>query len=500
MELTRAELQTIQRNDFASFIERAFYELNPQACFIPGVYIDLLAAKLEEVRHGHLKRLIINIPPRALKSHAASVAFPAWLLGHDPSKQILCASYGQDLADKHARDCRTLMSSSFYRSLFPETVLSADKNAVGDFLTTRQGFRLSVSVGGPITGRGADLIILDDPLKPEDALSEPLRTKTNEWYFHTLLSRLNSKTDGAIILIMQRLHEDDLTGTVQEHEPWDVLSLPAIAISEERYEFETLFGRCVFQRAPGQVLHPQRDTVDTFHRLRESIGEYNFESQYQQSPLPAQGGWVKRSWLHYYSEETKPNRFSMIVQSWDTANKAGRMHDYSVCTTWGIHQKRFYLLHVHRQRLDYPTLKRVAKELYDRFRPGRVIVEDKASGTALIQEMKAGGMHCVEAYRPDAGTDKQVRFAVHSVKFESGQVLLPQSAPWLREYEAEILGFPGTKFDDQVDSTSQALAFMSSNSCACCELDIAVGRPTSSEYLSGYVGSSLASSAWSYFR
>jgi hypothetical protein len=166
------EYRAILRNDLTSFIERSFMELNPQAEFIPGKYIELLASKLEKCRTGETKRLIINLPPRTLKSHAASVAYPAWLLGHDPSKQIICASYGQDLADKHARDCRTLISSGIYRSLFPGTLLSQSKNAVDDFMTTEQGFRMATSVGGVLTGRGADVIILDDVMKPDDALSE----------------------------------------------------------------------------------------------------------------------------------------------------------------------------------------------------------------------------------------------------------------------------------------------------------------------------------------
>ncbi len=177
------EYQAILRNYFTTFIERAFYELNPQGRFVTGQYIELLAATLERCRAGKTKRLIINLPPRTLKSHAASVAFTAWLLGHDPTRQIICASYGQDLADKHARDCRTLITSSFYRRLFPKTVLSETKQSVNDFMTTEQGFRMATSVGGVLTGRGADVIILDDILKPDDALSETRRRAANDWYF-----------------------------------------------------------------------------------------------------------------------------------------------------------------------------------------------------------------------------------------------------------------------------------------------------------------------------
>ena len=213
-ELSADEYQVILRNDLMSFIERSFYELNPQVTFMASPYIELLASTLEKCRTGKTNRLIINLPPRTLKSHAASVAFPAWLLGHDASKQVICVSYGQDLADKHARDCRTLMSSPFYRGLFPGTVLSPDKQSVNEFLTTSQGFRMSTSLGGVLTGRGADVIIVDDILKPDDALSEIRRRAANDWYFNTLLSRLNSKENGVIIIVMQRLHQGDLVGEV----------------------------------------------------------------------------------------------------------------------------------------------------------------------------------------------------------------------------------------------------------------------------------------------
>src|SRR3974390_2195805 len=237
-EISIKEYEAILRNDFSTFVERSFLELNPQSTFLHGTYIDLLASKLEQCRTAQTKRLIVNLPPRSLKSHAASVALPAWQLGHDPSKQIICASYGQDLADKHARDCRTLMSSPFYRKLFPRSLLSAEKTSVNDFMTTAQGFRMSTSVGGVLTGRGADVLILDDILKPDDALSETRRRAANDWFFNTLLSRLNSKEDGVIIIVMQRLHEEDLVGEVLDREHWEVLSLPAIAFEDERIPFE----------------------------------------------------------------------------------------------------------------------------------------------------------------------------------------------------------------------------------------------------------------------
>jgi predicted phage terminase large subunit-like protein len=456
------EYRAILRNDFTSFIERSFDELNPQANFIPGQYIDLLAVTLEKCRTGKSKRLIVNLPPRTLKSHAASVAFPAWLLGHDPSKQIISASYGQDLADKHARDCRTLISSAFYRGLFPRTILSQQKLSVNDFMTTEQGVRMATSVNGVLTGRGADVIILDDILKPDDALSETRRKAANDWYSNTLLSRLNSKEHGVIIIVMQRLHQDDLVGDVMEREHWDVLSLPAIAEQDESYRIESPLGNHAYARKRGEALHPERDSVETYRNIREAIGEYNFQSQYQQDPVSREGGLIKRDWIRSYDPNNIPKDFYYTFQSWDTASKIGEMNSYSVCTTWALSGSNFYLLDVFRKRLTFPELKRTVIELFRKFKPSKLLIEDKASGISLIQELESAGVYCIESCKPEPGRDKYVRLAEQSIKFENGRVYLPSQALWLEEYVREITGFPGSKHDDQVDSTTQALEAMGS--------------------------------------
>jgi hypothetical protein len=219
------------RHDLVTFIHRAFAELNPQTRFQPAPYIQLLAARLEDCRAGKIRRLIVNLPPRSLKSHCASIAFVAWLLGHNPTIEIIAASYGQDLADKLVRDTRTLMESDWYRALFP-TRLSA-RRAVNDFATTAGGTRMATSVGGVLTGRGADVIIIDDPQKPDEALSEAGRRAVNDWYDNTLLSRLNNKSTGCIIIVMQRLHQDDLVGHVLSQDDWTIVSFPAIAEEKE---------------------------------------------------------------------------------------------------------------------------------------------------------------------------------------------------------------------------------------------------------------------------
>src|SRR5438105_6728286 len=272
--LTPAEYQVLLRQDFVSFAVRCFQDLNPQAELAMNWHIEVIAAKLTAVREGKIRRLIINLPPRHLKSLMASIAFPAWCLGHDPSAQILSVSYAQELADKLARDCRGIMMSPWYRQLFP-TRLAPHRQAVQEFITTRQGYRLATSTGGVLTGRGADIILIDDPLKPDEALSDAQRQACNQWFVHTLYSRLNDKRHGAIVIIMQRLHEDDLIGHVLAQEQWEVLSFPAIAEADEEHRFETIWGACCFRRRRGEALHSEREPLETLERIRRTIGEYS---------------------------------------------------------------------------------------------------------------------------------------------------------------------------------------------------------------------------------
>src|SRR5947208_4156970 len=253
-DLSPRELAVILRSDLGYFAERCFYDLNPQAAFLTNWHIEVIAAKLTAVREGKIRRLIINLPPRHLKSLMASIAFPAWCLGHDPSAQILSVSYAQDLADKLARDCRSIMMSPWYRRIF-STRLAPYRQAVQEFITTRQGYRLATSTGGVLTGRGADIILIDDPLKPEEALSNAQRQACNEWFDHTLYSRLNDKRHGAIVIIMQRLHEDDLVGHVLGQEQWEILSFPAIAEADEGHRIDTIWGPRCFTRRQGEALH-----------------------------------------------------------------------------------------------------------------------------------------------------------------------------------------------------------------------------------------------------
>lgn len=385
-QLSLAEYRFILRHDLTSFIQASFYELNPNGLFVPGPHIELMAQKLEDCLNGKIKRLIINIPPRNLKSHCISIAYVAWALGRHSSKRVICASYGQDLADKLARDTRSLMSCSWYQKLFATRL--ADRQATHDFETTEMGGRMSTSVGGVLTGRGADIIILDDPLKPDEALSETSRQGVNHWFDNTLRSRLNDKATGCIIIVMQRLHEDDLVGHVLGQEAWEVLSFPAITEEDRTCRITSVLGSRDVTWREGEALHPAREPLATLETLRRVMGERIFSAQYQQMPMPPSGAIVKTEWLKHYKPGSEPKRFRRIIQSWDTASKAGELNDYSVCTTWGEDGVYLYLLDVFRKRVDFPDLKRAVLQLRFRWRPNTILVEDRASGIQLIQELK----------------------------------------------------------------------------------------------------------------
>lgn len=450
------ELRAIMRADFHSFMVRAFGDFYGGLPFLPNWHIDALAAKLQAAREGKIQRLIINIPLRHLKSLAASTALPAWWLGHEPDAAIVCATYAQDLSDKFARDCRALMQSSWYQAIFPTRLLSS-RAALQELITTRGGFRLATSVGGVLTGRGADVIIIDDPMKPSDAMSDARRAAVNDWYDGTLYSRLNDKSRGIIIIVMQRLHEDDLVGHVLKRQGWEQATFPAIAEREEEHVWQTVFGERRFTRPLGAALHAERESLETLEDIRATLGTYNFASQYQQTPAPTGGGMVKETWFKRYGPADLPRDFDQIIQSWVTANKLSELADYSVCATWGVKASRFYLLDVLRKKLDYPNLKRAVIEQRSQFNPTVILIEDKASGTQLIQELIEQGHSMVTRYKPEG--DKVMRLHAQTATIENGFVSLPHEAHWIAEYLHEIAMFPNGRHDDQVDSTSQALAW-----------------------------------------
>jgi predicted phage terminase large subunit-like protein len=448
----QAALHAIVRSDFESFVRKVFHTLCPGQTFVPEWFIAAIAYQLERIRKGEIKRLIINMPPRSLKSIMASVAFPAFVLGHDPTRRIVCASYSGELAYKHSNDFRAILASPWYRAIFPATRIGRYKDSEVEIELTQRGSRLATSTGGTLTGRGGDPIIIDDPLKSIDALSEPKRNSANEWLRHTVLSRLDDKRTGAIVIVMQRVHMDDLTGFVLGlSDEWTVLSLPAIAEGDETIPLT--MGR-FHHRRPGDVLSPVREPREELERLRLQLGSDLFSAQYQQAPVPPGGLMIKREWVRRYTEPP-PSAGHFVLQSWDTAAKGGPENDFSACTTWLFTTDcQFYLLDAWRGRVDYPTLKAKVQELANKWGANQVLVEEAGIALGLLQELKYR-VRGVTGIKPDG--DKQTRMAIASALFEPGQVYLPEQAPWLPELEAELFSFPGSKHDDYVDSISQAL-------------------------------------------
>lgn len=334
---------------------------------------------------GETTRLLICVPPRYLKSITVAVAFVAWWLGHRPSGKVMVASYGGDLAVKHHLDCRKVMESPIYRRHFPGTRLSRQKNTQDEFSTTQNGGRKAVSLGGAVTGFGADMLIIDDLMKAGDANSPAERQRARESFDTTLYSRLNDKKDGIIIAIQQRLHEDDIAAHLME-KGFEVLSLPTIA---EREEHLPLYGNAVFVPRQGEALFPERDPVPVLEDMRRVMGPSAFSAQMQQQPVPLFGNRIRMEWFRRIANTPEREDLIMVVQSWDTATSEQPGSSFSVCLTFGLTAAGYWLLlEVWRRRVGYYDLRNHFARQRRVWKPDKVIVESASSGLALISEFR----------------------------------------------------------------------------------------------------------------
>ena len=446
--------------DLLYFLKFVFLVLNPGRRFEPNWHLETLAASLHQIRDGEVTNLLVNAPPRSLKSMTISVAFVAWSLGLNPTLRFMCVSYGEELAHKLARDCRKVMQHPRYRAAFPDTRLS--RLAQNDFETTAGGGRLSDSIAGGLTGRGADIVIVDDPIKPDDARSETMRITTEKLYRETLSSRLDSKTKGIFVVVMQRLHEEDLSGTLLKTGDWSHLCLPAITPCTR--EMPLLYGNSHLWRL-GEALDETREPLEVLERQRRLMRDAAFSAQYLQAPLPESGARVRREWLREYEVVPERRERDSIIQSWDCANGIEDTNDFSVCVTILVRDNKFYLLNVERVRLMFPDLRARVIALAQSYRADMILIEDAASGRPLLQEFERScpaGVPTPVGRIPDGG--KEDRLARASFRIEAGDLYLPRDAPWRAEFERELLGFPYTKHDDQVDALSQALVYLADQS------------------------------------
>jgi predicted phage terminase large subunit-like protein len=420
----------------------------------PAAHLVALAEKLEAVKRGEIKRLMVFLPPRHGKSELCSIRFPAWYLGDYPQAQIIGCSYAEGLAYTFSYAIRETVTSPQYQRLWQYQLDQA--GAVRWQLAGKADLRASyiaAGVGGSIIGEGADLLIIDDPVKNvEEAESKNQRDRVWDWYRTVARTRL--QPDAAVIVIMSRWHKDDLAGRLLElaksdpkADQWEVLHL--LAIEDE------------------QALWPERYPLDTLEVIKASIGGRAFASLYQGEPATAEGNIFKREWWRYYKELPS---FSRKIHSWDTAFKAKSSNDYSVCTVWGETQNGYYLVDIWRGRAEFPELKRVAVSLYERDKPAAVLIEDAASGQSLIQEFQRDTK--IPLLPVKADRDKVVRAYSVTPLIEAGRVYLPEWADWLYDYVEELSAFPNGQFDDQVDSTTQALGWL--NACPMPDYEVVI--------------------------
>lgn len=435
----------------------------------PAEHHRLINRTLMEVDRGEKRRVMLFMPPGSAKSTYASVVFPTWFMGRHAGKNIITTSYGSTLAQRFGRKCRAITRSGSYAELF-DAMLNADNRAADDWSLTNGSTFMSGGILAGITGNRADGLVIDDPVKGrEDADSPTIRAKTWEAYLTDLRTRL--KPNGWIVIIQTRWHEDDLSGRIlpdtydgqsgwvqaRDGEWWYVISLQAQAERDDD----------PLGRARGEWLWTEWFTPEHWAQERITQGERNWSALYQQRPKPAEGAIIKRAWpRRYIPGELPPDAY--LVHSWDTAVKPNQItNDPSVCTVWAVSRLGYYLVSVYRAWIDYPTLKRKIGEMHDAWPADAILIEDKASGSSVIQDLRTDTLLPIIAIEPEG--DKVTRLNAVSGLFEAGLVYLPSDSPehapaWLHDYESELFGFPLTTHDDQTDSTSQALRHIHNSS------------------------------------
>jgi predicted phage terminase large subunit-like protein len=442
--LNLAEEREVGQTDFLSFVKSMW------PGFIYGRHHALMAQKFEDIANGKSKRLIINMPPRHTKSEFASYLLPAWYLGRYPDKKIIQCSNTAELAVGFGRKVRNLVSSEVYSKIFPNVSLRADSKAAGRWATNANGDYFAIGVGGTVTGKGADLLIIDDPHSEQEAAiastNPEVYDKVFEWYGSGPRQRL--QPGGSIVVVMTRWAKRDLTGKIcqsiidRDGEIWDIISLPAILPT-------------------GKPLWPEFWSLKELESLREELPLSKWQAQYQQNPTSEEGAIVKREWWKVWEGE-RPPPCEFIIQSWDTAFTKNERSDYSACTTWGVFHKdedqndtHIILLDALKERLEFPELKQRAMQMYNEWEPDACIVEAKASGAPLVFELRKMGIP-VQEFTPTRGNDKITRVNSVSDLFASGKVWAPRKR-WAEEVIEEMAAFPNSDHDDLVDSATQAL-------------------------------------------
>ena len=446
-ELEEAKDKEQSKDDFLTFVKRMW------PAFISGRHHKTMASAFERVASGELKRLIINMPPRHTKSEFASYLFPAWFLGKYPEKKIIQTAHTAELAVGFGRKVRNLINQEDFQNVFSGISLSADSKAAGRWNTNKNGDYFAIGVGGAVTGKGADVLIIDDPHSEQEAAlgayNPEVYDKVYEWYTSGPRQRL--QPGGAIIIVMTRWSTRDLTGQIiksatqrEGADEWEVIELPAIMPS-------------------GDPLWPEFWPLEQLNSLKAELPISKWSAQYQQDPTSEEGALIKREWWQEWDKDSPPP-CEAIIQSWDTAFLKTQRADYSACTTWGVfyfpnedgvNQPNLILLDAYKEKLEFPELKRAAYDKYWEYEPDQMIVEAKAAGSPLIFELRAMGIPVTE-FTPSRGQDKIARVNAVTDLFASGVIWCPPTR-WAEEVVEECAAFPSGEHDDLVDSTTQAL-------------------------------------------
>jgi predicted phage terminase large subunit-like protein len=445
-EARKVGTQEKAQSDFMAYVNYVWPN------FIHGRHHAKMARAFERVANGEVKRLIINMPPRHTKSEFASYLLPSWFLGRFPGKKIIQTSHTAELAVGFGRKVRNLVDSDRYKDIFPQVALQADSKAAGRWATNHAGEYFAIGVGGAVTGKGADLLIIDDPHSEQEAtlaeVNPEIYDKTYEWYTSGPRQRL--QPGGAIVVVMTRWSKKDLTGQVlkaaaqRSGEEWEVIEFPAILPS-------------------GKSLWPEFWKLEELEALRQELPNGKWMAQYQQQPTSDVSAIVKRDWWKIWDSDNAPP-CSYMIQSWDTAFLKSQRADYSACTTWGIFehpddtgklQSNIILLNAFKSRMEFPELKERAFDEYKAWNPDSLIVEAKAAGSPLIFELRAMGIP-VQEFTPSRGNDKIARLNAVADIFASGRVWVPNTH-WAEELVEEVASFPSGEHDDLVDSMTQAL-------------------------------------------
>lgn len=447
----------LSERKLSEFIKHFWRTADP-AHYIHNWHIDAICDHLEAVSAGQIKRLIINIPPRHQKSLTVAVFWPAWHWLRSPSTQWLFSSYAHSLSVRDSVKCRAVIESPMYQKFYGDRFrLAGDQNTKINFRNDKNGYRMATSVGGSNTGEGGDIIVCDDANNMNEIMSDARRSAVNDWNDIVMSTRLNDPQNGARVIIAQRGHENDLTGHLLARETgWEHLCLPARYESKHPFKSKTSLNFLDIREKEGDLLWAARFGEKEILELENALGTHGTAGQLQQRPAPSGGFMIRLDWFKRYN--TPPDNFLRILQSWDTAQKASDIAAFSVCTTWGeAENKHLYLLDVFRERLEFPALERAVDSLFEKWKPAAVLIEDKSSGSSLIQTKRYRTPINIIPVMPEG--DKITRAYVVTPAIESGRVWLPEKAAWLMDLENEILHFPNSEYKDQIDSMTQLLKY-----------------------------------------